>query len=335
MKQVLISEDLPRFKANLHAHSICSDGRWTPADLKKLYKDAGYSILALSDHNVLVDHSELNDPDFFMLPACEINISRKGELPAPYYPCYHFNVYPRKPGNFTLPCYNPKYIWTKETAYRDAQSYLGSADYIRDYDHTNEMVREFLQNDFLVMLNHPTWSQQTTADFLQIDGFFAMEIYNHGCVVEGYDEINSRVFDELLRAGRHVFCVASDDNHNAFAPDHPRFDSLGGFTVIQAESLTQEAIIAALEAGRFYSSTAPLIHSLILEDNTLSIRTSPAAKIVLSTGIRQSRVAYPEHPGGTLTEATFNLANIHPTYLRVTVFDSCGNQAWSQPIWRA
>ena len=39
------------YKANLHAHSTQSDGRQTPEELKARYKENGYSIFALSDHD--------------------------------------------------------------------------------------------------------------------------------------------------------------------------------------------------------------------------------------------------------------------------------------------
>ena len=46
----LISPHVKQYKANLHCHSTLSDGHLTPEQLKKLYKDNGYSILSITDH---------------------------------------------------------------------------------------------------------------------------------------------------------------------------------------------------------------------------------------------------------------------------------------------
>ena len=64
MRRYLLPENGQFYKANLHAHSRVSDGGLTPAELKERYKANGYSILAYTDHELLVDHSDLTDPDF-------------------------------------------------------------------------------------------------------------------------------------------------------------------------------------------------------------------------------------------------------------------------------
>ena len=52
------------YKANLHCHSTISDGKITVEELKELYKRNGYSILAYTDHEVLVTHSDLTSAEF-------------------------------------------------------------------------------------------------------------------------------------------------------------------------------------------------------------------------------------------------------------------------------
>ena len=39
-----------RMKINLHTHTTQSDGRRTPEEAAKIYKDAGYDAIALTDH---------------------------------------------------------------------------------------------------------------------------------------------------------------------------------------------------------------------------------------------------------------------------------------------
>ena len=64
MKQYLLPNEGTFYKANLHCHSTCSDGHLTPEELKEVYKAKGYSVLAYGDHNVLVDHSDLDEDGF-------------------------------------------------------------------------------------------------------------------------------------------------------------------------------------------------------------------------------------------------------------------------------
>ena len=43
------------YKANFHAHSTRSDGLLTPEQMIKCYKEQGYSILTLSEHEKYTD----------------------------------------------------------------------------------------------------------------------------------------------------------------------------------------------------------------------------------------------------------------------------------------
>ena len=47
MKRWLLPEGLPFFKANLHSHSTVSDGKFTPAELKKAYMEKATPSLPL------------------------------------------------------------------------------------------------------------------------------------------------------------------------------------------------------------------------------------------------------------------------------------------------
>ena len=49
MKQYLLSETGTFYRANLHCHTTCSDGKTTPEETKEAYKNEGYSIIAFTD----------------------------------------------------------------------------------------------------------------------------------------------------------------------------------------------------------------------------------------------------------------------------------------------
>ena len=84
-------------------------------------------------------------------------------------------------------------------------------------------------------------------------------------------------------------------------------------------------ITDALLKGNFYASQGPEIHSLYVEDNKLHIKSSDAARIVFTTGLRHGFCAYPLE-GDTINEAEFELRP-DDIYVRVTVFDKSGKPA--------
>lgn len=47
------------FYANLHTHTIHSDGKYTPAELVKVAKNEGYNALAIADHDTATAYAEL------------------------------------------------------------------------------------------------------------------------------------------------------------------------------------------------------------------------------------------------------------------------------------
>jgi hypothetical protein len=77
MKHSLIPTEGNWYKANLHCHTTCSDGKLTPEEVKERYRSQGYSVIAFSDHNKIIDHSDLNDENFLALTAFEVDFSGK------------------------------------------------------------------------------------------------------------------------------------------------------------------------------------------------------------------------------------------------------------------
>lgn len=84
MKKYLLPREGRFYKANLHSHSTVSDGKLTPEEMKEHYKNAGYSILAYTDHDVFVAHPELTDENFLVLHGYEASVDEKSEK-GPYF----------------------------------------------------------------------------------------------------------------------------------------------------------------------------------------------------------------------------------------------------------
>ena len=79
LKKYLLPHSGKFYKANLHCHSTVSDGELTPEELKKIYKEQGYSILAYTDHDVLISHAELADENFLPLNGYEMEINERSD----------------------------------------------------------------------------------------------------------------------------------------------------------------------------------------------------------------------------------------------------------------
>ena len=67
MKKYLLPKDGNFYKANLHMHTTFSDGNMTIEETKKAYLNKGYSIVAFSDHELMIPHNELSDENFLAI----------------------------------------------------------------------------------------------------------------------------------------------------------------------------------------------------------------------------------------------------------------------------
>ena len=50
LKMNYYGRELNEYKASLHTHSTTSDGRMAPSQVIQVYADAGYDVLAFTDH---------------------------------------------------------------------------------------------------------------------------------------------------------------------------------------------------------------------------------------------------------------------------------------------
>ena len=146
----------------------------------------------------------------------------------------------------------------------------------------------------------------------------AMEIMNYGCWIEGYMEYNPKVYDDMLRGGKRIYALSTDDNHS-------KKDTLGGWIMVKAEKLDYTTVMQALEKGEFYSSWGPEIRELWFEDGYVHVKTSEARRIVCNYSKRKARCT--ENSDGTpVTEATFPVTD-DCGYFRITVMDAQGRCA--------
>jgi hypothetical protein len=321
MRKYLLPEQGRFYKANLHSHSTVSDGEYSPKELKEMYKQRGYSIIAYTDHNVLVPHSELTDNDFLALEGYELDVNEAGDS---FFDikCCHMCFVALKPGTKQVCYHRSAYCFGNAINYRDGINFDESLpDYVREYTPqcVSDMMRIGRESGFFVTYNHPTWSQESYGDYVNYNNMHAMEIFNNISATDGFPEYNERVYDDMLRAGKRIYCLATDDNHNH------RDDSFGGFTMIKAESLDYTAVTDALIKGYFYASQGPEIYSLYVEDGRIYITCSEARSIRMSTARRRAGVVFARE-GESVTSACFDFLP-EDKYVRLTVTDRDGKHA--------
>lgn len=346
MKKILLPEagkDMQYYRANLHCHTNISDGRRSPEEIKELYASHGYSVVAYTDHNVFLSHDELNDESFLALHGYEININDPFDFNHPRTQKCHLNLIALDPDNMTQICHHRnKYSNGNSKLYRDKIQFDESLpDYVRVYspDGVNDVIKKGRDAGFFVTYNHPTWSLESYPDYSRYHGMNAMEIVNYGCIAMGYEDDNGRVYDDLLNQGKRLYCIATDDNHNAHPDDDPLSDSLGGYTMIAAPALEYRAITSALEAGQFYAvqgsceHTGPEITSLVYEDGKLTVKTNGAWRIRLVTSARCKGKLRAAHDGEELHEACFDI-NPDEIWFRVVVVDHRGGKAYTNAYFK-
>ncbi len=325
MKYYLLPEDGQFYKANLHSHSTVSDGTLTPREMKELYKSHGYSILCCTDHEIMVPHHELTDDDFLMLTGFELGFDEECEDFLHARVC-DLCVIALDKNNVTQPCFHRTKYHNPE---RNCEIVFDEKepDFEKAYDAgcINKAIEICRKKGFFVTYNHPTWSLEHYEDYIRYKGMNAMEICNFSSFIDGYDEYNSKAYDDFLRKGERIFCIAADDNHNRRDPSCRMWDSFGAFTVIKAENLSYESVADALIKGNFYSSQGPEIYGLYLENGRLFVDCSPADKITCTVNKRRCMSRYNEE-SGYITHGEFEL---YPEdgYFRVTVIDKNGLKA--------
>lgn len=323
MKKILLDSSKPFFKANLHCHSTLSDGIMSPEQLKSVYKANGYAVLAITDHEHIIDFSYLNDPDFLTITSTELAVKEIAHMSTndkhDMKVC-HLNLYARRPGMIDTPCYSSVY----DHYVNDLNRHLivhTEGEYEREYSHEgiSEIIRIANEKGFLVSYNHPGWSLENARDYLGYKGIWAVEIYNWDSAVTGRHEYYINAYDDFLRDGQRIACTANDDNHS-------ERDICGGWNMINADALDYGAVIEAMEQHRLYASTGPVIHELYVEGDTAYLAFSKGAYATMSTKGRRVEQRMATVPDG-ISYVSFRILRDKDVYIRFNVVDAQGRWA--------
>ncbi|MDA0845707.1 MAG: CehA/McbA family metallohydrolase [Proteobacteria bacterium] len=291
------------YRGNLHGHSTHSDGVLSAQAVVETYADLGYDFTCLSDHLWI-------DDKFAATSVCDGRaLDRKGFITLP---------------SAELHCYGKTY--DQDGVWHIVANGLPLDFACPDANETApDLIARAQAAGAYVSLAHPEWYTMTTDEAMQVAAADAVEIYNHSCVVTSARGSGIAIADYLLNEGKKISFTATDDSHFEL-PDWG-----GGWVMVAAAELSQNALVAALKAGHHYASTGADFTDLQIEDGVLTVSSSPVENVVIS-GAGHMAMA---ETGKNMTVTQFDLSKFRSDWFRITLRDAAGKMAWSNPYYKS
>ncbi len=307
----------------LHTHSTVSDGTLSPRYLAQSYLEAGFDVLAITDHwrRTVVPSTQR----LLTIPSAELGF----DLKYPNYPgqtaeflVYGIDDIPDDPGgNRDNWMFNEDENWE-----------------VRTFADLTAGVAWASSQGAVVYAAHPYWNGLSVDDLLEAQGFAGLEVFNASAEVETGRGDSSTWWDTLLRQGRRVYGVATDDQH------YPLFELGGAWTMVRARERSQEAVLEALRNGWSYMSSGPSIHEIAIDGDAVEVACSPVRSVILhmeeeqgvsvtvgANGRRMGQILATDG-SGLITRVRLESTWTTPLYRRITVIDQFGMKAWSNPL---
>lgn len=300
MRQQAFEDKGRFFKGNLHTHTDKSDGKRNIDEIVGIYKSKGYDFIAVTDHNIVFKSDKYNRNGFYIVPAVEIHSQCETDVGTHH--MVALTTYSNKNAVHGERIENIG--WTKAAAT------------------AKELTGVMREKGYKLIYCHSLWSRMHPEDFMDSE-LMAMEIYNGLCDYkweQGYQEIH---WDDIIRKGKKLWGVASDDCHG-------KDEHYGrAFVMVKSRELSDEGIISALEKGSFYSSRGPEIYDFYINGGKAFIKCSPVNKItfICYENLGESFVSE-----SSMTGKSFGF-NEKIKYIRMEITDNKGMKAWTNPIF--
>lgn len=306
-RQQAFNGNVKMLKGGLHCHTTRSDGEGKPEDVIRYHYQHGYDFLAITDHRCYNFKNYAEETPITIIPGMEFDDTievGKG------FRCFH------------TVCLGP----LKEDGNGYEQDERMESGIGKNQEDYQPYLDEIHERGNMTIYCHPEWSCTPARYFENMQGNFAMEIWNSGCAMRFDMDRDAAYWDEILGQGKVLYGVATDDGH---AMDQ----HCNGWVMVKAEN-NVNAILAALKNGEFYSSCGPEIYDFYVKDNKVVLECSPAAKVRFHSDMHRTHIIKAED--GLLTHVEFDLTLpwVEPyQYIRATVIDECGKYAWTNPIF--
>ena len=187
-----------RFKVGLHIHTTLSDGRVTPDDAARIYKEAGFDAIAITDHWKYGGEQELSG--LKILSGCEYNMGASD---------------------------------TSVDVMHIVGVGMKYAPNIKKEDKRQYVIDEINKAGGIAILAHPAWSLNTPEEALCLKGFSAVEIYNSVSDVNQSSRPYSGYFVDLIaNKGMFLNIAATDDAHYYNGSDQTK-----SYIMVKADSI--------------------------------------------------------------------------------------------------
>jgi hypothetical protein len=167
------------YKGNLHTHTTESDGFYRPEEAMRLFRDAGYDFLALTDHGKVTTVSHQAQDGILMLLGVELDGDRSDLGDS-----YHIVGF-----GLTESGDPPREI-TVASAIEWIRARGGEA-----------------------VIAHPYWSGLVASDLMKWSGMLGVEVFNRTCHVLLGKGLSSVQWDDLLARRVRLWGLAVDDCH--------------------------------------------------------------------------------------------------------------------------
>ncbi len=300
------------WKGNLHTHSYWSDGDDYPEMIVSWYRDNGYSFVALSDHDILAEGEKwINISD---IPAGEavhrryvdafgsdwvVERVEDGDTLVRLKTFEEYRTLFDRDGEFlTIQAeeisdrFEQKPIHVNATNIETVIQPQGGTSVLDVMQNNIDAVleqRRATGRPIMPHLVHPNYKWAVTAeDLAALEGERFFEVYNGHPLVNnegdslrpGTEVMWDLILTSRLKAGKDImYGLAVDDAHN-YRGDGPSMANPGrGWVVVRAPRLTADEIVAALEAGDFYSSTGVELRDVAWDGRTLTVEIEPETDV--------------------------------------------------------
>lgn len=319
------AEPVGWLKGSTHVHAAPSGDSAEPvASVIAWYRERGYDFIALTDHNRVTDvdggtagRTAVHTEQLIVLAGIELTYNPGACEPPPPEPDGKCRIHVNLLGPTARP--EGRVEWANRDSRARVDSYQAAIDRATEWGG-------------LVQINHPQWHWGMSAELLtELAGRGArlVEIankqfarWNDG---DGTHPSVEALWDAALTAGATMWGVASDDAHDYDDLERGRYPAGGAWVMVRARR-DPDAIVAALAAGRFYSTTGVALTRAEADAGELVVEVaadSPGEHVITFVG--DGRVLA-EHPGR---------AARHPlaatSYVRAVVRRDDGARAWVQP----
>ncbi|HCC00994.1 MAG TPA: hypothetical protein DEP42_07270 [Ruminococcaceae bacterium] len=281
-------------------HTTQSDGKIPGKEAARIYKDAGYDFIALTDH--LLQSETIEAADFLQLAGCELDTgSERNPVQEPVYHIIGVGM-------------------TKKMEFEHSKK-----------SHPQEMIDAIRDAGGYAILAHPFWSLTDPAAVCTLKGLSAAEIYNtfSGMPWNARPE-SSFYFDLWAQKGLLMPVTAADDSH-LYDGEQTR-----AYMMVNSSSLSAKDICTAIGAGNFYASQGPRFENISLSSfggtQSIEVTCSAVEKIIFysDTIYCNDRVAVSKGDR-TLISAKYTVKQTDH-FVRIELIDRAGRHAWSSPF---